>query len=243
MKNMMTTMKAKTLKAGVGAVASALLFAALAVAPARAQNPPPGFIFQLAGPGQGVLSNYQEYTATFTADSNSTYVSFAFREQPAFFAFDDASVVDLTNPNGNLLNDAGFTNAQVGQTIPTSWGRWIQPIDQSFIGLVSNGPGSNCAPNQGGPVSGGNFWCDGSVQGYDGLWQQIATHPGDTYQMSFFLGDNSGQVPTDPTIDMFAYAGDSLPQGTENLPEPSSLLLFGSGVLGLGGLLRRKLSP
>ena len=45
MKNMMTTMKAKTLKAGVGAVASALLFAALAVAPARAQNPPPGFFF------------------------------------------------------------------------------------------------------------------------------------------------------------------------------------------------------
>ena len=69
MKNTMNTMKL-----GLGTVASALLFAALAVAPARAQNPPPGWIFQLAGPGQGVLSNYQEYTATFTADSNLTYV-------------------------------------------------------------------------------------------------------------------------------------------------------------------------
>ena len=74
-------------------------------------------------------------------------------------------------------------------------GRWIQPIDQSFIGLVSNGPGSNCAPNQGGRVSGGSFRRGtGPVQGYDGLWQQnLATHPGDTYQMSFFLGDNSGK--------------------------------------------------
>ena len=238
MKNIMNTMKL-----GLGTVASALLFAALAVAPARAQNPPPGWIFQLAGPGQGVLSNYQEYTATFTADSNLTYVSFAFREQPAFFAFDDASVVDLTHPNGNMLNDAGFTNAQVGQTVPTGWGRWIQPIDTSFIGLVSNGPGSSCAPNQGGPLSGGNFWCDGSVQGYDALWQALNTHPGDSYQVSFYLGDNSGEVPVDPSIDMFAYAGDSLPNGTENLPEPSSLALFGTGVLGVAGMIRRKLSP
>jgi len=230
-------------KLGLGTVTSALLFAALAVAPARAQIAPPGSIFQLAGSGQGVLSNYQEFTANFTANSNLTYVSFAFREQPDFFAFDDASVVDLTTHSGNLLNDPGFTNAQVGQTVPSGWGRWIQPIDTSFIGMVSNGPGSSCSPNQGGPVSGGNFWCDGSGQGYDALWQQINTHPGDHYQISFYLGDNSGQVPTDPTIDMFAYAGDSLPAGTENLPEPSSLALFGTGVLALAGVIRRKLSP
>jgi hypothetical protein len=42
---------------------------------------------------------------------------------------------------------------------------------------------------------------------------------------------------------MFAYAGDSLPNGTENLPEPSSLALFGTGVLGVAGMIRRKLSP
>jgi hypothetical protein len=233
----------KTMKLGLGTVASALLFAALGVAPARAQNPPPGWIFQLAGPGQGVLSNYQQYTASFTADSNATYVSFAFREVPDFFAFDDASVVDLANPSVNLLNDPGFTNAQVGQTIPTGWGRWIQPIDTSFIGLVSNGPGSSCAPNQGGPVSGGNFWCDGSVQGYDALWQEISTTPGDHYQITFYLGDNSGEVPINPTIDMFAYAGDSLPGGTDDLPEPSSLALFGTGVLGVAGIVRRKMSP
>jgi len=192
MKNTMNTMKL-----GLGTVASALLFAALAVAPARAQNPPPGWIFQLAGPGQGVLSNYQEYTATFTADSNLTYVSFAFREQPAFFAFDDASVVDLTHPTAICSTTRALPTPRWADC-PDRLGRWIQPIDTSFIGLVSNGPGSSCAPNQGGPLSGGNFWCDGSVQGYDALWQALNTHPGDSYQVSFYLGDNSAKSRSTP---------------------------------------------
>lgn len=234
MKNTMNTMKL-----GLATLASALLFAALAVAPLRAQNPPPGWIFQLAGPGQGVLSTYQQYTATFTADSSQTYVSFGFREVPAFFAFDDASVTDVTHPSGNLLNDPGFEGAMLGQNIPTGWGRWIQPIDTSYVGLVAGTAGSPCNPN--GPHGGAQFWCDGSVEGYDGLFQQLATTPGDQYKVAFWLGDNSGDVPVNPTIDMFVWAGDSLPAGTENLPEPSSLLLLGTGVVGLAGVIRRKL--
>jgi hypothetical protein len=224
----------------VGTITCALLFATAAVAPARAQNPPPGWIFQLAGPGQGVLSNYQQFSTQFTANAAQTYLSFAFREVPAFFAFDDVSVVDLTHPNGNLLSDPGFTNAIVGQNDPTGWGRWIQPVDRSYIGEIASGPGSACSPNAGGPISGGNFWCDGGIEGYDALWQKIQTHSGDTYQIKFYLGDNSGQIPSNPTIDMFVYAGDSLPEGTRNLPEPSSLAMFGSAVVGIGGLLRKR---
>ncbi len=232
----------KASKLGLLTIASALLFATIVGAPARAQNPPPGSIFQLDQQHPGVLSSYQQFTTSFTAGAGQTsaYVSFGFREVPAFFAFDDASVVDITHPSGNLLVNGDFSNAQVGQNFPTSWGRWIQPIDQSYVGLIANGP-SNCAPNQGGPVSGGNYWCEGSVEGYDGLWQQIHTNPGDTYEISFYLGDNSGQAPNNPNIDAFVWAGESLPGGTENLPEPSSLALFGTGVLGLGAMVRRKL--
>ena len=230
----------KTMKLGLHTLASSLLFAAMAVAPLRAQNPPPGWIFQLAGQGQGVLSTYQQYTTTFVATSNQTYVSFGFREVPDFFAFDDASVTDVTHPSGNLLTDPGFEGALLNQEVPTGWGRWIQPIDTSFVGLVAGTGGSACAPN--GPHGGsGQFWCDGSVQGYDGLFQQLATTPGDHYTVSFWLGDNSNQVPVNPTIDMFVWAGDSLPSGTEPLPEPSSLALFGTGALGLAGVIRRKL--
>ncbi len=231
----------RTLKLALGTIACTLLFAAMSVVPARAQNPPPGWIFQLAGPGQGVLSNYQQFTTSYTATSNETYFSFAFREIPAFFAFDDASVTDITHPSGQLLNDPGFESATVGQIIPSGWGRWIQPADHSFVGEVESGTGSACSPN-GAHGGAGNFWCDGSVEGYDGLWQEIRTNPGDQYQISFWLGDNSSQTPYNPGIDMFVYAGDSLPGGTQNLPEPSSLALFGSGVIGLAGMLRRKLN-
>jgi len=233
--------KVKGMRIVAGTLIGGLLFAALLVASAGAQDPPPAWIFELAGPGQGVLTTYQRYTTSFTATSNLTYVSFGFREVPDFFAFDDASVVDKTHPGGNLLTDPGFETATLGQNDPSGWGRWIQPIDTSFIGLVAGLGGSACSPN--GPNGGAQFWCDGSVKGYDGLWQAIPTIPGDTYDISFFLGDNSGKDPIRPEIDMFVWAGDSLPQGTENLPEPSALLLFGTGIVSVAGVMRRKLSP
>ena len=59
--------------------------------------------------------------------------------------------------------------------------------------------------------------------------------------MTFYLGDNSGSQPIYPGIDMFVYAGDQLPNGTNSIaPEPGSLLLFGSGMLGFGGFLKRR---
>jgi PEP-CTERM motif len=127
----------------------------------------------------------------------------------------------------------------VGTPNPAGWGQWGQPPAPSFAGVVAGPGGSSCNPN--GAFGGSNFWCDGAVEGYDGLWQKIATTPGATYDVSFYLGDNSGQAPYNPGIDMFVYAGDSLPAGTENLPEPSSLVLMGSGVLAMAGVVRKKL--
>ena len=97
----------------LAAVACTLLFAAATVAPAAAQwgIPPPNWIFELDTTSQhtGVLTNYQQFTTSFTADSTLTYVSFAFREFPAFFAFDDASVKHHGGTNNpELLNDPVF---------------------------------------------------------------------------------------------------------------------------------------
>lgn len=86
----------KTMKFGLGAVACALLLSTLSAGPAWASQgtPPPGWIFQLAPPGpqSGPLTGYQQFTTSFLATSTTTDVSFAFREVPRFFAFDDASV-------------------------------------------------------------------------------------------------------------------------------------------------------
>jgi hypothetical protein len=229
----------KPIKLALGTVGCALLLLALAVGPAwaAAGTPPPGWIFELAPPGPqgGPLTNYQQFTTSFIATSNYTYVSFAFREIPAFFAFDNASVkLDPAygGTGAELLQDPGFESATVGTSHPAGWGQWGQPPAPSFAGYVAGPGGSACDPN--GAFGGSNFWCDGAVEGYDGLYQKIATTPGDKYDVSFYLGDNSGQAPYNPGIDMFVYAGDSLPPGTENLPEPSSLVLMGSGVLALG---------
>jgi hypothetical protein len=219
----------------------------IALAPSvSAQLPPPGFIFQLDTVHPGVLSTYTQFTTSFVGDGNTEFVSFAFREVPAFFAFDDAVV--STGGGPNLLADPGFESASFGQNCnhnnalgcPPGWSAWIQPVDVSAIGQVAvNGNTYGCNVNA---HSGTAFWCDGSVEGYDAIYQGIATTLGATYNISFWLQDDSGAVMNNPNIDMFVYAGDHIPVGTVNIgtPEPATLTLIGGGLLALGLISRRR---
>ncbi|MBV8588885.1 MAG: hypothetical protein JO212_02275 [Acetobacteraceae bacterium] len=223
----------KTLK--VGPLAAVFTFGSLALSPlAHAQLPPPDPIFDLAQVHSGPLSSYQFFTTSFTANTTNETVSFAFREVPKFFAFDDVSVT-ARGSNLNLLADPGFESAVVGTNVPAGWTRFIQPVDVTAIGVVASAtqPGG-CPPN--GPHSGSQFWCDGSVEGYDGLSQTLPTVVGQTYDVGFWLADNSGQPVANPTIDALVYATNGLPQGTEpfNAVEPRSVALLGFGLLGLG---------
>jgi len=70
--------------------------------------------------------------------------------------------------------------------------------------------------------------------GYDALWQALNTHPGDSYQVSFLPRRQLGRSPGRPQYRHVCLCRRLLPNGTENLPEPSSLALFGTGVLGGG---------
>ena len=135
----------------------------------------------------------------------------------AFFAFDNASVNLQGGSGTNLLNDPGFESATVGTSFRRVGDNGVSRLRRPIAGVVA-GPGgtSACSPN--GAFAGNNFWCDGAVQGYDGVWQKIATTPGATYDVSFYLGDNSGDDPYNPGIDMFVYAGDSLPKEPKVFP-------------------------
>jgi PEP-CTERM motif len=215
---------------------------ALSALPAAAQNAPPGALFDLQPIHPSVLSNYEQFSFSFVAGTANTTVSFAFREVPAYFAFDDASVV-LNGTTTNLFVNPGFESATVGQTTPTSWGRFIQPIDVTAIGVVASGTDSGCSPNS--AHSGSQYWCDGSVEGYDGLFQTVATTVGATYTVSFWLGDNAGEQPNIPEIDMLGYAEAGLPVGTipvNSIPEPETyaLMLAGLAALSVAGRRRRR---
>lgn len=221
----------------------ALLLAAaattLSARRAQAQNPPPNPILDIASSRGGTLTTSELFTTSFIASTSTTTVSWAFREIPAYFAFDDASVTAMGS-TVNLLTNPGFESATVGQNVPTGWGRFIQPVDVTAIGVIAAGSNGACSPN--GAHGGTQFWCDGSVEGYDGLYQTIATTVGQQYNISFWLGDNSFQPLTNPGIDALVYAQAGLPSGTvpvTGTPEPATLGLVAAG-LGLAGVWRRR---
>jgi hypothetical protein len=86
-------------------------------------NAPAGCIWDLysatGSTGTFVLGSYTFYTTSFVASASSEYVSFAFRETPEYFAFDDAcvssSAVTSSSCTGNLLSDPTFAGSVYGQ--------------------------------------------------------------------------------------------------------------------------------
>lgn len=228
-------------------VMGALLAMAAFVIPnrANAQNPPAGAIFDLAvqHPAAFNGSVYTQFSVNFVASASSEYVSFAFREVPAYFSLDDVSVTQQGSGT-NLLADPGFesdTPANLLTNFPVGWSRWIQSVDTSAIGVVA-GPGSLYGCSESGPHTGSYFWCDGSVEGYDALYQQLnGLTVGATYTITFWLTDNSGEGITNPTIDMLVYAGTALPTGAVPIgtppattPVPATSGLIALGLIGLG---------
>jgi len=228
-------------------------------------NAPAGCIWDLFNTiGSTTLPSYTFFTTSFVATGSSEYISFAFRETPAFFAFDDAcvssSAITSSSCAGNLLSNPGFELAGTifGQNCnhnnslgcPPGWGAWIQPIDTAAIGQIATS--SSTYGCNVGAHGGTNFWCDGSVQGYDAIYQQLnGLTIGATYNVGFWLEDDSGSAITAANtntatsnsgqIDALVYAGTSLPINTIplNTPEPGTVMLLALGLTG-GAVVRAR---
>lgn len=234
------------------AISIAVAFSVSAAASPVNEPPPLGAILDLNGtpiPGGGDGSTFQTYTVTFTAGLTNTDITFAFRDDPAFLIFENASIVDQTTSSGNLFTNGDFSGGTYtsngNANTPNSW-EYANVFGATFGGYLQ----TPCAYS-GGPTA--NCWYDGAVQAYDAIDQSIATTVGDVYQISFTLAENSfcncdfSRVSTngDVTdtggngIDVTVYALAGLPH---RAPEPASLVMMGVGLLGLGGLVRRRVS-
>jgi uncharacterized repeat protein (TIGR01451 family) len=163
--------------------------------PGNNTPPPPGAILDLNG--KPIPTAYQQYTVQFQAAIANTAITFAFRNDPSFTSFTNASVTDVTNPNSpgpNLLHNADFsggtyTDPVSGNTfVPNNW-TYANIYGATFGGIVRQ----NC-----GLGGAGTFcWYDGAVQAYDAISQTIATNIGDTYLISFYVTAGGGSTFSD----------------------------------------------
>jgi PEP-CTERM motif len=225
------------LKVGLSA-ALALLLANQANAQPMNEPPPAGPVI-LDLNGTPVPHTYQQYTASFTANSTTTNLSFAFREDPAFLFLDDVTMQNTTTNTAVTVVNGGFEQGPVGASAPTGW---------TYLNTFGAEAGGEVEANN--PHTGNNAYVDGAVQAYDAITQAITTVVGDTYSVSFWLDDN-GPLTTfsrlstngDTTdtggngIDLLVYAGNGVPTA---VPEPGSLILLGTGLAFAGVMYRRR---
>lgn len=187
------------------------------------------------GPGASCASCFgSSYTLSYTTTANPNI-------------FDVNLVIDTTGYTGtstNLLNSVGLKIVSQSSDI-TSVSLISAP--STFSSTVETGLNANgCAGG------GGGFFCsEGSTTGlavggsgdvYSFTWQVAVTAPsdlmlgaGDASVKALYVtsaGSQNGITSEDITLD----------PGTSPVPEPSSFALLGTGLLGIAGFIRRKLS-
>lgn len=200
-----------------------------------AQNaaPPSGAILDLNGQIIDPLTP-MNYMVSFTADAALMNIAFAFRDDPSYIEFTNASLVDLTTSSTvNLLMngafDQGSSNSGMGVPLPKDWVYTVLS-GSSDAGFIQNCGAAHC-------------WVDGSIQGYDELSQAVQTTVGNVYEVSF-TAEVVGGVAAWSRVSTNGDTSDAGGNGADILvyarlrpiPEPSTWAMMALGFAGLGFL-------
>lgn len=151
-------------------------------------------------------NTWQSYSYSFSPSiSGSNYIGFAFRQDPAFWTFDNVSLTQqgssvniLTNGEFSSGGAINITTSNGPGTIqaPTNWGVWYQNgTYPAAAGTWQDIGGSH-----------GGVWYDGAVGTFDGIYQGIALTAGVTYTISFeVLGNHTSN---NSSVQLGIYAGE-----------------------------------
>ena len=167
-------------------------------------------------------------------------INFGFVVSDTFTVASDASVTGLTfgawTFPGDVLLNAGvqITSSEFGGTTFFSG-----TVNFTQSGCSTNQYGFNVCTETGsfGPVNlaAGTYWLNidnAVVNNGDPIYWDENSGPSSASENS---------VGTIPSEAFTILGGSTTTTSTTSVPEPSSIMLFGSGILGLAGVLRRKL--
>ncbi|MDE3178676.1 MAG: PEP-CTERM sorting domain-containing protein [Acidobacteriota bacterium] len=160
---------------------------------------------------------------------------------------DSSTATPTVTSNGNLINVGSFKDTPPGQvtsagTGPSLWTPSFAAGIPSGESVSLNGLNGNfgLGPSHlviGAACTGGNYCdADGSIAGngpHNPMYQGTLT-----FTITGFTGITSSTTASNAVFSFGTTAGDDVPGSV--VPEPASLLLFGTGLLGLGLIVRRK---
>jgi hypothetical protein len=153
-----------------------------------------------------VLNNtantWQHFSFNYTPTvSGSQYVMFAFRQDPAYWYFDNASV-KAVGSNTNLITNGNMATGGSLQVQTSNYG--TQYINAPTAWGVSYQSG--VYPAAAGYWN-GSQWVDGAVGSYDGIYQGVTMTAGTTYVIEFDVMGNHTATTTTTGWQLAVYAG------------------------------------
>jgi hypothetical protein len=180
----------------------AFIAALFFVSTVHAQTLPSGSIGTVTS---NTPNTWQIFNYTFTpSTTGANFLGFAFRQDPAFWTFDNVRLIAAGSTTNLLVNGAFDHGGQFSVTTnngpsniqaPTNWGVWYQ-----------NGtyPAAAGAWQDSGGTHGG-VWYDGAVGSFDGIYQGVVLQAGTTYTISFEVSGN--HAANTSSIQLGVYGG------------------------------------